>query len=272
MSATPPGAPVDEPLGYWEGCTAEELERAWEVPRVHLFARTGSTNDVARRLAGQGAAAGTVVIAEEQRRGRGRAGRGWTSPPELGLWMSVVLRPATLETDPALPIRVAAAVADALERWTGPHVIRIKWPNDLLGEGRKLCGILCEAAWEGGRTASVTAGIGVNLLHREADFPADLRDAATSLLLLTNGPVSRYHAAGEILASLQRELSAPRAPEQLIGGRDELLGREVDVIDPESGALIASGRACGLALDGALLLEHAGRTREVRSGTVRLRP
>ena len=96
----------------WEGATAAELAARWGVPAVHLFERIGSTNDAARALADAGAAAGTVVIAEEQLAGRGRGGKEWASPPGLGIWMTVILRPATLPAPGLLPILVGLAAAE----------------------------------------------------------------------------------------------------------------------------------------------------------------
>ncbi len=269
MSAGVFPASGESELSHWEGCTAQELERAWGVPRVRLLARTGSTNDVAREMAAGGAPEWSVVVAEEQLRGRGRAGRGWVSPPGLGLWMSILLRPTAEAGDPVLPIRVAAVVADVLEGQGARGRIRIKWPNDIVAEGGKVCGILCEATWEAGRPAHLVVGVGVNLLHGPADFPSELRGVATSLRALTDAPVSRFGVAGAVLGGLRRELSEPRGAAELIAGRDALLGRSVEVVDPSTGTLITAGRARGIAADGALLLERGGAVHPVRSGTVR---
>src|SRR5690606_35180796 len=136
-------------------------------------------NDVARSLADAGAPAGTLVLAEQQHAGRGRMGRSWSSGPGLGLYLSFVGRPlaASLAT---YPLRIGVAAATALDPWTAGQVT-IKWPNDLLLEGRKLGGILCEASWAGPTVAHMIVGIGLNILHGDSDFPADLRPLATSL-------------------------------------------------------------------------------------------
>ena len=267
---TPAGAPKRVSVSSWEGATAEELATAWRVPAVLLYETVDSTNDVAREWAENGAADGSVVIAEAQSSGRGRVGRGWSSAPGLGLWMSVIHQPV-VESD-TLPLRVAVAVADALDAQLPRPQVMIKWPNDLLIEGKKTGGILCEAAWAGQELISVVVGIGLNLLHSEHDFPEEVRDAATSLRLTAGESVSRFAVAGAILAGLQRAARSSlqgQLHEQLTE-RDFLQGKSIDVLEPESGRRLVSGRARGISEEGALLVQSAGEVREVRSGTIRL--
>lgn len=259
-------------LEVWEGRPLAELTRDWGAAGLHAFRRLGSTNDLARGLAAAGSAAGTVVIAEEQVAGRGRVGRAWSSPPGLGLWVSVVARPTG---DPSfLPLCVGLAVAEALDAFL-PVSVRLKWPNDLVVERSKLGGILCEGSWEAGGTGFVIVGVGLNVLHTASDFPAEIRDRATSLAILAGAAPDRGAVADAVVPAILRVLAGPPAltPELLdrLGARDALRGSAVEVTDPSSGARLAAGIAVGIAMDGSLLVEAGdGPPRSIRSGTVRM--
>lgn len=261
-------------LSRWEGASPEELAREWGVPEVRLFAEVGSTNDVARRRAAEGAPAGAAVLAERQLAGRGRAGRAWESPAGRGLWLSLLLRPGALPAPGAVPLLVGLAVAEALEPFLRPAALALKWPNDLLVGDRKLGGILCEGAWESGRPAHLVAGVGLNVLHAPSDFPEALRATATSVRIASGREPSRREVAAAVvraLAAVARgplELTAERLA--ALEARDALRGREVVVTEPSTGAPLAEGTALGIAPDGALLLRSpAGAIRPVHSGTVR---
>ncbi|HEX6749769.1 MAG TPA: biotin--[acetyl-CoA-carboxylase] ligase [Longimicrobium sp.] len=256
----------------WEGATAGELAARWGLPAVHLFARAGSTNDVARALAEEGAPAGTAVLAEEQVAGRGRGGKGWQSPPGLGIWLSVILRPGALAAPGLLPILVGLAAAEALDPFLRPARVAIKWPNDLHLAGRKLAGILCEGSWDSGVPGHVVAGIGINVLHSLGDFPPELRETATSMRIAAGWMPPRADVAGAVAHAIVRRVAEP--PPELGGAlldalreRDALLGRRVRV----TGAEAISGTAMGVTPAGALLVRtSAGALKTVRSGTVRL--
>lgn len=260
----------------WEGFTAAELAERWGMPEVHLFRSVGSTNDEARRLAAGGAPSGTAVLAEEQVAGRGRSGGSWASPPGLGVWLSVIVRPSALPAPGLLPLRVGLGAARALERWAPAGAVRIKWPNDLLVGDRKLGGILCEASWEGEMPGAVVIGIGVNVLHDPNDFPEDLRERATSLRLASRGvEIRRAEVAGALArATLD---AGSTVPETLVGRamremrqRDALAERWVRITGGGAAAPV-EGLALGVAGDGALLVRTSrGVLRTVRSGTVRV--
>lgn len=253
------------------------LAAAWGLPEVWRFGAVGSTNDLARRLAGSGAAAGCAVLADEQRAGRGRGGRGWFSPPGMGIWLSVVLRPAELPNPALLPLWVGLAAARALDDYIPPPGVGIKWPNDLFHGGRKLGGILCEASWEGGTPVWVVAGIGVNLLQSEADFPAPIRASATSLRIASDRTLPLEEVAGALAGAVAEAgsgipaaLDATAAAE--LAARDVLAGQRVEVRGGGE-ALLSAGTALGIAPDGALLVrDRAGALRRVREGSVRLAP
>jgi BirA family transcriptional regulator, biotin operon repressor / biotin---[acetyl-CoA-carboxylase] ligase len=259
----------DLPADRWDGLEAAELAGRWGAPGVHLFSRVGSTNDIARRLAAEGAPAGTVVVADEQLRGRGRAGRCWASPPGLGLWFSVV--GAAGAAAGVLPLVVGVTVAQALDTFLDGVEVEIKWPNDLYFVGRKLGGILCEGSWEGGRRGAVVVGVGLNLLQEMADFPAEVREGATSLRLGGAAPFSRSAVAAQVVGAVVG-IARGGAPLDIeaLARKDLLRGEHVRVTDPVTGAELSIGTAAGIAPDGALRIREAsGRVREVRSGTVR---
>jgi BirA family biotin operon repressor/biotin-[acetyl-CoA-carboxylase] ligase len=166
---------------------------------IHHF-RTGSTNTAALNLAQQGAEHGAVVVAEEQTAGRGRLGRTWYSEKSSGIYVSVILRPPLSPTAaPILTLMAGVAIQHALSSVTGLHV-DIRWPNDLLVNGKKVCGILTEMSAELGRLHAVVLGIGINVNHSE--MPAELRSVATSLRIESRRTWSRVH----ILIALLREL------------------------------------------------------------------
>lgn len=169
---------------------------------IHLFPVVESTNDEAATLADRGEAEGTVVIAERQRRGRGRMGRRWESPTGVGLYLSVILRPTIAPQDaPLLTLMGAVAGAEAIERTTG-LTVALKWPNDLMLHGRKVGGILGEMAAEDARLLYVILGIGINVNHTGTDFPGELRQIATSLRVEADHPIDRTVMARSLLESL----------------------------------------------------------------------
>jgi BirA family biotin operon repressor/biotin-[acetyl-CoA-carboxylase] ligase len=150
---------------------------------VHRRTTVASTNDEARTLALQGAAHGTAVLAAGQTRGRGTKGRTWHSPPGLGLYVSFVLRGPAGGPVPfphILPLAVGLAAAEAVREAAGLRV-GLKWPNDLVHEGRKLGGILCEAVTGAADAGFAVAGVGLNVGHGPEDLPEAIRPLATSL-------------------------------------------------------------------------------------------
>ena len=148
---------------------------------VHYFEKVESTQNLARTAAEEGAAEGTLFVAEQQMNGRGRMGRGWVSPRGKGVWMSMVLRPAVpIHFAPQLTLLTAVALCRSLKRLTGLP-IGIKWPNDLLIDGKKISGILLESAAEDERLRYVIAGIGISVNLEESDYPDELLEKATSL-------------------------------------------------------------------------------------------
>jgi len=205
-------------------------------PRLHL--RTiGSTNARARELAAAGAPHGTAVTADEQTAGRGRQGRGWSTPPGSALAVSLVIR----DPDPLLSLRAGLAVADLAGAGA-----RVKWPNDVLVDDRKVAGILAEGRPQEGWAV---LGIGVNAALDLAVLPDEVRERAGTLGLAER---DLPRALEELLSALERRLEAStEATLRALRERDALAGRPVRW---EGG----SGTGAGIADDGALLVRDAG--------------
>jgi len=158
---------------------------------IIYFRETDSTNVRAKYLAGNGAPEGTVVVAEKQTQGRGRKGRYWFSPPGEGIYTSIILRPPISPNEaPKLTLMASVAVAEALLSLTSLKV-NIKWPNDILINGRKVAGILTEISTDMDRIDYVVIGVGVNVNTPREGLPPDLAQTATSILMETGKPFPR---------------------------------------------------------------------------------
>ncbi len=166
------------------------------------FEEVDSTNVHAGTWAQNGASEGSVVVAEYQTAGRGRHGRTWSADKSQNLLFSVVLRPR-LAADRLGLITVAAsvAVAETIDHFVAPHRSSIKWPNDVLLEGRKTCGMLLETSMAGAQTEAVVLGVGLNV--NQTHFPDSLEDTATSLRLTTGRPVPRPPLLARLLQALE---------------------------------------------------------------------
>ncbi len=168
--------------------------------RMHHYFRIGSTNAAAMEAAAAGAPEGAVFFAEQQTAGRGRGGNNWESAASDGIYCTVVLRPQLSPADALLLSLIAGiAVAEAVEHTTGLHP-DLRWPNDVLLEERKFCGILTEMNAEATRVRYVVVGIGVNV--NQPSFPAELEAIATSLRLAAGHEWSRVQVAAALLKSL----------------------------------------------------------------------
>jgi BirA family biotin operon repressor/biotin-[acetyl-CoA-carboxylase] ligase len=158
---------------------------------IIYFRETDSTNVRAKYLAGDGAPEGTVVVAEKQTQGRGRKGRTWFSPSSEGIYTSIILRPPISPNEaPKLTLMASVAVAEALLSLTSLK-INIKWPNDILINGRKVAGILTEISTDMDRIDYVVIGVGVNVNTPRQGLHPDIRQTATSILMETGKPFPR---------------------------------------------------------------------------------
>ena len=242
---------------------------------IRVFQETTSTNDVVDKLGRDGVKEGVVVFAESQTRGRGRLGRNWVSARGKGLWFSVLLRPP-LPPQAATQITVASATAmsRALREVSGVRA-EIKWPNDILVNERKLCGILTEMTAELDKINYIVLGIGVNVNFAAEDFPAELRKIATSLAIEKGGQTIRR---SDVATAILRELDAEYG--RICKGRFEAaadeweancttIGRNVEIA---CGNRVIQGRAESLDSEGALLVRtQHGRLERIIGGDVTLR-
>ena len=246
----------DDPVAAsrYDGVPVDELRIRLGAAALHVYDRVGSTMDVAHALAADGAGHGTVVLADQQTGGRGRAGRTWASSGGTGVWLTFVARvddPAALEV---LSLRVGLALAEAVAPLAdGP--VAVKWPNDLLVAGRKLAGILVEARWRDGRPEWAAIGVGVNV-RPPVGFAgaAALRDAVARVDALA-AAVEAVRAATAATGLLTAaELTALEC-------RDAVRGRAV--VEP------VAGRAVGISAGGALqVVDREGKVHELRQATV----
>lgn len=228
-----------------------------------------STNRFARQLAREGAAHGTLVIAREQTAGRGRRGRSWISPAGDGLFMSLILRPADYDAARSLSLQAALAVARAIHRATALDA-RIKWPNDIVIAGRKVCGMILEMD-QTDAGLSVVLGVGINL-HQQA-FPAEIAQTASSLDLLSGMRTDDDALVAAFLEEMDAALALDAADHgaflDAYRARSATLGQRVQVIAGEESF---TGTALEVTPSGSLLVrQDSGDVSEVLAADVSVR-
>ncbi len=256
----------------WEGQKLAALKERWDRPHVHVYSSLDSTNTLALRLADEGAAAGTIVLADEQTGGRGVAKRRWHSPKGVGLYLSLVLRPQEVPNPLLLPLLAGLGAARAVQGLVSGAAVGVKWPNDLIVADRKAGGVIAEASWSGEQPKYVVLGVGVNVHQKPADFPVALRGVAISLDMAAGRVVSRLELADRIIDAI--ETSCLKPPEFL----DREVLRRFDNLDwlrdrrcsiESGGAPALAGTSVGIAPDGALLFRpDRGALRRVTAGHV----
>lgn len=275
--------------------TLESHLAGLNLNEVRYYECLGSTNDEAASWAENGAADWSLVVADEQTTGRGRAGRRWITPPSSGLAFSLVLRLNEREEGqyvlPRLTALGAMAVADALESGYGLPAL-IKWPNDVLIQRRKVAGVLAEAQWKGGTLAALILGIGINVAPDSAREAARresrLRFPATSLEDVLGRPIDRLDLLYAVLQKLGEWRKRLPSPNFLLAWEENLAfrGEWVQIFPAEGlgkarlpssldglAPALQEGQIVGLAPDGCLQLRtRSGDTVTVRVGEVRLLP
>lgn len=241
---------------------------------VLRFDEIDSTNTYVKRLALEGAADGTVVIADFQTAGRGRLGRSFQSPKGKGLYLSVLLRPdVPAERLASVTALAGIAVCDAVEAVCGMRP-GLKWPNDPVLGNRKICGILTEAVTDPEGKTALILGIGINVLQTEEDFVPEIRSIATSLFAETGCPVSREELTKHLLERLEQAylvLKNGDMSEWVRTYRKDCvhLGRQIWLIGPNG-----KGRATALDIDelfGLVVADKDGAVRTVRTGEISVR-
>ncbi len=262
---------------------------------LYYYDETDSTNARIGELAGAGAPDGTLAVADKQTAGRGRRGRGWDSPPGMNIYMSLLLRPDMDPSDaPMITILMALAVCESVTEVTGGEnagdtavlrgavacgdipAARIKWPNDIVIRGRKVCGILTEMNMEAGHISGVIVGVGINVNQGERTlFPEEIRDTATSLKLECGHAIDRSILIAMIMErfeDLYGRFTDSGDLAYLTDRYDELLvsrDREVRVLDPQGEY---TGISRGIDDRGELLVETPdGEVHRVYAGEVSVR-
>ena len=218
-----------------------------------------STNDLAKELALSGEKEGTVVIAEEQTKGKGTKGRSWYSAREKGLYLSVILTPPFSDIS-LLPLVAGLAVSEAVFSCLGIRT-GLKWPNDVVWEGKKLGGILCESGFLGNRVTYAILGLGLNVRHEKEDFPKEIRHQAISLKLIKKERIEQEafldclwkflnHWYGCFLKGEKRRILKAFQAKSVLP-----LGEKIDLIKERE---VLSGVYRGLDPQGGLILERNG--------------
>ena len=249
------------------------LKTEWAGGRTVYFDATDSTNVQAKRLAEAHAPHGTLVVSDRQDGGKGRRGRSWASPSGVGIWMSLILRPEIAPSSASmLTLAAALAVREGIQEETGLSPL-IKWPNDLVLNGKKICGILTEMSTELMEIQYVITGIGINVNQRE--FPPEIRDTATSLSLEAGRSFRRSSLIAAILKAFEKDYTAFLKTGDLSLLMEEYnaclvnRGKEVCILDP-SGEYRAVAE--GIDESGSLLVTLPdGTRREIISGEVSVR-
>lgn len=237
-----------------------------------------STNNYAKKVASEGCKDGTVIIAESQIAGRGRLGRTWDSSDKKGIWMSVILKPLVAPEDvQIITLAASVAVVSAINQISGIKA-GIKWPNDIIIEGRKVCGILTEMSTEMEQVNFLVIGIGLNVNHESEDFPSDIKDKAISLkmagcreCIAGHGNFDRIEIIKRILCELERiysKITNGTVSEIISEWKQNsvTLGKEVKVSSRERQY---SGIAIDITDEGKLIVKCTdGVTREISTGEI----
>lgn len=244
----------------------------WIGEEIFYFPVIDSTNTKAKQLAEEGYPAGTLVVAEQQDAGRGRRGRNWESPRGSGIFMTLMLKPDIRPDNASMLTLVAAlAVAAAIRKCTG-RPAGIKWPNDIVMNGKKVCGILTEMSAQIDYVNHVVVGIGINV-HNES-FPEELSDMATSLYLETGEHQNRAKLIEEVWEQFERYYEIFLQTEDLSGLVKEYeahlvnMHQIVKVLDPKEPF---EGKAMGITARGELMVDTWESRRLVSAGEVSVR-
>ena len=249
-----------------------EMNRYQDIFHFHILETVDSTNDEAKKIAARQKAEGCVILAECQTRGKGRQGRSFYSPRGTGIYMSLILDPSREQSRPALITTAAAvAVSEAIEEVTGKRT-GIKWVNDVFADGKKVCGILTEGAFDGQseRLKYAVLGIGINVCPPETGFPDELSDIA-NYVCDTGDMQTRNRLIGKILENFWGYYKnlPEKAFYQAYKERSILMGKTVKL-------LTEKGEGQGTVLDidpefALIVRDEQGRIRRLSSGEVRVK-
>lgn len=256
----------------WNGRSADELRKRWDRESVRLYGSVTSTNDVARDLAEEDAPEGTVVLAREQTKGKGRAGKSWLSPAG-GLYLSMIFRPGEAVNPDLLPLLAGMGIVRQVDVGFPELEPMLKWPNDLILDDRKAGGVLSEASRGERSIRFLVVGVGVNVGPLPDDAPPEIAERATSLEEVLGRKVDPVDVADAVIDGL--EAFVPEAPARLsaqqldlVDRYDWLQDRRVRVRLPDEEEPLP-GVCVGIAPDGALLFRpDRGALRRLHSATI----
>lgn len=247
---------------------------------IIFLKETESTNDAAESLAHRGGAEGTVIIADSQLSGRGRMGRKWSSPAGKGIWMSLILRPSIPPAQtPLITLAASLAVARALRK-VANICPGIKWPNDIILDGKKVCGILTEMNTEINRVNYIVLGIGINIGQKLSDFEEEIKDKAISLTMYLQRNSRNFENVmrSDIIKAVIEELEELYISlldgdgASIVEGWKKYsitIGRRISI---SSGDSRCAGKAVDIAPDGSLVVEcEDGTIKTVSSGEISIR-
>ena len=252
-----------------------KLTTKWLGRQIHYEESVTSTNNVAKNLANAGCDNGVTCVAEEQSGGKGRLARGWFSPAGEGLWFSVILKPPFMPDEASkCTLLAAVAVVRSINEYAGVKAV-IKWPNDILLEGKKLVGILTEMSAEFGHINYIIIGIGINVCVPKEKVPEELRESAISLADVSKEKVNRVELLASVLKNLEELYESV-----LVDGFAPILelwrqysttiGKEVKVVAPD---MTYTGKAIDIDKDGLLIVDRGnGVIEKVVAGDVSIRP
>lgn len=259
----------------WDEVREADLRERWERDSVHLLDSVDSSNEAAKILAEDGAPDGTIVIAREQTKGRGRAGNSWHSPRDAGLYLSMIYHPRDLSHPGPLVILAGLGIAQELERAYPGLQTMLKWPNDLIVKNRKLGGLLAEAAWNDAVPKYLVVGLGINVRPLDRKAPKAVRALATALDDHLEEPADMAEVADAAIRGLEEHLSHPEPvlTQGLLADVDRhdwLRDRRAVLTVPGAEEDSRTPGVCvGIAPDGALLFRpDRGALRRVMSGSV----
>ena len=231
---------------------------------VMFLPEVDSTNNLVKKYLLNGADEGLVAVAESQTEGRGRLGRIWYSPPETGIYLSILLKP-NLEPDhlPCFTLLAGVAAVLTINEFSQQRA-SLKWPNDIIINGKKVCGLLCELIQNQGESNGLIIGIGINANHLAEQFPEDLKNIATSLRIVNGLPIDRLAVIRSLLINLDREYKTylnegRRSVIEKWSLHTDLFGKKISI---KRGATIISGIAKRLNDAGQLVLSQENGSEE----------
>lgn len=249
------------------------LETKWLGHSINYDESVRSTNETAKELANAGCENGLVCIAEEQAGGKGRLARGWFSPFAHGIWFSVVLKPPFMPSEASkCTLLAAVAVVRAVNSYEGVNA-GIKWPNDILVDGRKMVGILTEMNAEFGHINYIVIGTGININIPKEMLPEDIRTTAISLDEVSTRKVNRAELLAKILKNMEElyELALAQGFKPILDEWRQwsmTLGKEVKVVAPNETYI---GKALDIDEEGLLMVDRGGEIVKVIAGDVSIR-